>query len=421
MEPVLSRHDAAPTNDQAPQQRSLATVWRAGGSPRVCFASTSDVQDHRAHSGTVHGIHRALRSAAMDLDILDRIAYRKLQLARLHMRLLRLPGGTGWHQVERTRRMAANIGQRIHRHLVRHPADVVFSNSTATLAGLPPGVPAVFFTDATFRSLRQLYPELADYPNALMEIGEELEHRAIHRATRLVYTSAWAARSAVQDYGADPERIVVIPRGGNLGPALDANTVQRAVALRSQTCCELLLVGVSWKRKGGAMAAEVLLRLHEAGIPARLTVVGCTPPPGTDRTHMEVHPFLNKGRERDLKQLLALFDRSHFLLVPSEAECFGIVYAEASSRGLPSLTRLTGGVEDAVRNDINGHVFPFEADASAYAEHIAGLWADRAAYESLALSSFAEYRTRLNWLVVGQQLRTVLEAAASEQVPSSDL
>jgi glycosyltransferase involved in cell wall biosynthesis len=379
----------------------------------VCFATTSDVRDHRAHSGTVHGIHQALRSAAMDLDVLDRIAHRKLQLARLHMRLLRLPGGTGWHQVERTRGMAEHIGKRIHRHLVRHPADVVFSNSTVTLAALPPGVPAVFFTDATFRSLRELYPELADYPKALMEIGEELEHQAIHRATRSVYTSAWAAQSAVQHYGADPDRVVVIPRGGNLGSSLDANAIQRAVTLRNRTCCELLLVGVSWKRKGGAMAAEVLRRLHEAGIPARLTVVGCTPPPGTDRTHMEIHPFLNKGRERDLKQLQALFDRSHFLLVPSEAECFGIVFAEASSRGLPALTRLTGGVEDAVRNEINGHVFPYDADASAYVEHIARLWADRTAYEALSMSSFTEYRTRLNWAVVGQQLRTVLEAAAS--------
>jgi len=349
----------------------------------------------------------------MDIDVLDRIAYHRLQMERLHMRFLRLAGGVGWHQVERTRSMAERIGQQIHRHLAHHPADVVFSNSTTTLAALPAGVPAVIFTDATFRSLCELYPELADYPKALMDIGEELEHAAIHRATRLVYTSAWAARSAVRDYGADPARIVVIPRGGDLRPTLDADAVHQAITMRSRTRCELLLVGVSWKRKGGAMAAEVLRRLNAAGIPARLTVVGCTPPPGTDRTHMEVHPFLNKGHERELKQLLALFDRSHFLLVPSEAECFGIVYAEASACGLPALTRLTGGVEDAVRNDINGHVFASDADADAYVEYIAGLWADHEAYETLARSSFAEFRTRLNWSVVGQQLRNVLEEAAS--------
>jgi glycosyltransferase involved in cell wall biosynthesis len=390
----------------------MATIWRAGSTPRVCYATTSDVHDQRAFSGTVHGIHRALNSAAMDVDVLDRIAYPWLQWARMRMRLQRLTGQAGWHQVERTRAMAERIGQHIHQHVAQHPADVIFSNSSISLAGLPEGTPAVFFTDATFRCLRTLYPELAEHPKALIDIGEELEQRAIDRATRLVYTSAWAARSAVEHYGADPARIVVIPRGANLGPALDSDVLEQKLAARSRSVCELLLVGVSWQRKGGALAAEVVRRLQAAGIPARLTVVGCTPPAGTDLTHLEVHPFLDKATDRQLQRLTALYDRSHFLLVPSDAECFGIVYAEASSRGVPSLTRLTGGVEDAVRDGINGRVFPFAADADAYAAYIAGLWADQQAYEALARSSFAEYRTRLNWLVVGQQLRAVLEDAA---------
>jgi glycosyltransferase involved in cell wall biosynthesis len=412
MGPALSHHDAAP--DHGPERFAppLATIWRAGSTPRVCYATTSDVHDQRAHSGTVNGIHRALCSAAVEVDVLDRIAHPWLQLARLQIRVQRLPGGVGWHQVERTNSMAERFGQRIHRHLAQHPADVVLSNSSITLAALPPGMPAVFFTDATFRCLRELYPELADYPKALIDIGEELEHRAIHRATRLIYTSAWAARSAVEHYGADPARIVVIPRGANLGTALDGEALERNLAARDRSRCELLLVGVSWQRKGGALAAEVLQRLHASGVHARLTVVGCKPPAGTDLTHMEVHPFLNKSTDRQLERLTALYERSHFLLVPSMAECFGIVYAEASSRGVPALTRLTGGVEDAVRNGINGQVFPFSADANAYASYIAGLWADRQVYEALARSSFAEYRTRLNWLVVGQQLRAVLEDAA---------
>jgi glycosyltransferase involved in cell wall biosynthesis len=378
----------------------------------VCYATTSDVRDQRAHSGTVHGIHRALRSAAVHVDVLDRIAHHWLQLARLQMRVQRIPGGVGWHQVERTHRMTERIGQRIHAHVARQPADVVFSNSSITLAGLPPGLPAVFFTDATFRGLRELYPELADYPKDLIAIGEELEHRAIHRSDRLVYTSQWAAQSAVEHYGADPAKVVVIPRGANLGPALDGETLERNLRSRDRSRCELLLVGVSWERKGGALAAAVLHQLLASGIEARLTVVGCAPPAGTDLKHIELHPFLDKNNPAQLERLTALYDRSHFLLVPSAAECFGIVYAEASSRAVPSLTRLTGGVADAVRNGINGQVFPFAAGADVYAAYIAGVWADQQAYASLARSSFAEYRTRLNWLVVGQQLRAVLEDAA---------
>lgn len=412
MGPVLSQHDAAPEHGRERFLPPLATVWRAGSILRVCYATTSDVHDQRAHSGTVHGIHRALNSAAVHVDVLDRIAYQRLQLARLKMRVQRLPGGVGWHQVERTHSMAERIGQRIHGHLAKQPADVVFSNSSITLASLPPGIPAVFFTDATFRCLRELYPELADYPKTLIDIGEELEHQAIQRATRLIYTSTWAAQSAVEHYGADPAKIVVIPRGANLGPALDGDALERNLAARDRSRCELLLVGVSWERKGGPLAAEVLQQLNASGVPTRLTVVGCKPPAGTDLTHIELHPFLDKGNVRQLQQLTALYDRSHLLLVPSTAECFGIVYAEASSRGVPALARLTGGVADAVRNGVNGRVFPVEVGAEAYAATIAELWGDRIRYDALARSSFVEYRTRLNWLVVGQQLRAVLEDAA---------
>jgi glycosyltransferase involved in cell wall biosynthesis len=242
--------------------------------------------------------------------------------------------------------------------------------------------------------------------------GEELERSAIERCDRLIYTSDWAANSAIKDYGADPSKVRVVPRGGDLGGVRTVQDVLRSISVRGHLRCELLLIGVSWERKGGALAAEVLDRLQGLGVDARLTVVGCEPPAGLDRTRMEVHPFLDKGQVEDLQRLLALFERSHFLLVPSMAECFGIVYAEASGIGLPSLARDTGGVSSAVRSGINGMVFPAVAGADVYAEYIAELWNDRPRYEALCLSAHQEFLARLNWDVVGRHLEEILREVA---------
>jgi len=379
----------------------------------VCYATTSAISDHRAYSGTVHNIYRSLLECGLNVEVLDRLQYHRLLLGRARMRIDGLLSASNTYQVERARDMAKRIGQDIARHLDHNPADVVFSNSSLPLAMLDHDVPKVFYTDATFKALRELYPELRNYPLQRAEEGEELERMAIQRADRLVYASEWAAASAVRDYGADPTKVRVVPRGSGLTPPYDREEVARFVDARSRERCELLLIGVSWERKGGPLAAEILDLLNSAGIDARLTVVGCMPPKGTDRSRMEIHPFLDNAREPGLGRLLSLFKRSHFLVVPSQAECFGIVYAEGSSMGLPSIARESGGVRDAVVDGANGYVLQHDAPASAYVERITSLWNDPRTYKHLCMSSFDTYVTRLNWSRVGHQLTGILKEAAA--------
>lgn len=381
---------------------------------RICMVSTSRVDDHKAYSGTVHQLHQALVRSDARVDALGRLQHRRLLMNRAWGRVKRIFLGSGAYQVERTYSMARNMAEQIKSHLSRHPADVVFSNSSIPLSLLDIDVPMVFFTDATFKGLRSLYPELRNYPARSLREGEELERLAIQRASRSVFASDWAARSAVEDYGADPAKVRVLPRGGDLGLLMEQNDVERMIAARGRDQCELLLVGVSWQRKGGDLAAEVLRQLNASGLKTRLTTVGCAPPPNMDRSNMEIHRFMDKRRGADLLKLKALFARSHFLLVPSMAECFGIVYAEASSMALPSLARDTGGVKSAVHNDRNGYALSKEASAEAYAAIIERLWHDRDAYADLCRSAFKEFRERLNWTQVGRQLSTILREAANE-------
>ncbi|TSA49979.1 MAG: glycosyltransferase [Sphingobacteriales bacterium] len=44
-------------------------------------------------------------------------------------------------------------------------------------------------------------------------------------------------------------------------------------------------------------------------------------------------------------------------MVPSRAECYGIVFAEASSYGLPSVSTDTGGVSAVVKEGVNVFYF----------------------------------------------------------------
>ncbi len=151
--------------------------------------------------------------------------------------------------VERTRPIANRLGQAVMAHLEKHPSDVLFSPSSIPLSAVVTDRPMVFYTDATFKGLLALYPELAKYDPDRIAEAEHLERCAIQSARRIIYTSDWAARSAVEDYGADPGKVHVVPFGSNLPSRRGRTTIVRNIRARSRERCELLLVGVDWVRK----------------------------------------------------------------------------------------------------------------------------------------------------------------------------
>ena len=145
------------------------------------------------------------------------------------------------------------------------------------------------------------------------------------------------------------------------------------------------------------MALEVAYLLQQMGYPVELTIVGCIPPVKNLPSFVKNIPYISKQSEEGRKQIDQLLCESHFIIVPSRAEAFGIVFCEASAFGVPSLTTYVGGISTAVKHGFNGLTFSLEATAKEYCEQITHLFDHYHEYEELALSSFNEYSVRLNW------------------------
>ena len=121
------------------------------------------------------------------------------------------------------------------------------------------------------------------------------------------------------------------------------------------------------------------------------------------------HGFISKGTPEGKAAFNALFRKAHFLVLPTMAECYGLVLCEASAHGVPALVNDVGGTSEVVHQGLNGELFPVEAPASVWAERIAALFTDRAGYQQLARTSRRAYDERLNWRVAGSALRGLLE------------
>ena len=381
---------------------------------RVGYLSDCDPYDRWAWSGC--HFHMATALAAAGARVVPLGAALRRTASRLGRVLRRvLPAGPAAaaprNELDEARRWGAAVTDEI----ARSRCDVVFAPVASHVAAFVEGTtPLVYLSDATFALLRGFYPELARLTDDALARRDELEARTIARADALLYSSRWAARSAIRDYGASPDAVHVVSFGANLDAAPTSDDVR---ARRRAAVCRLLFLGRDWERKGGPIALRTLEALRARGIAAELVVCGADAPPGPRPPHVAWLGNLSKRSARDRARLADELRRAHFLLVPTRADCTPIAFCEAAAYGLPVVTTETGGVESVVTHGRNGFVLPLDAGADAYASVIADVWSDDARFAALVAASRAEYDARLNWDAWAAIVLRVLAGAAGRGMP----
>ena len=255
----------------------------------------------------------------------------------------------------------------------------------------------VTISDCTHRSLFEAYPAYKNLCRATRRHGDKIERAAMKRASASIFASDWAADSAIRDYDAEPAKVHIVPFGANFECQPAHNDVVRSIQSREFNKLRLLFIGVEWERKGGRIALDVVRKLIQLGIPAHLTVVGCEPAiSAKDAQYVSVQGFIKKTVEGQ-KKINNFLSQSHFLIVPSEAECYGLVFCEASAFGVPSIARNVGGVGTIIKSDVNGRLFDYHTTAKDMVDWIISFYREPEKYHRLALLTLAEYESRLNW------------------------
>lgn len=360
----------------------------------VGVVTARDAGDRRVWSGTPYFMTRALRRHAAQVSTFAPV---ESDVIRALNRVVGVQRPfTGWtsspgYSAAALRRNA----RRIKDQQTRIQADVLFAPAgSALIPGLRIDTPVAYSSDGTAQLLNGYYGAPCDPSSTAFRHRDMAERRAIARADMLIYPTGWAARSAIDDYGADPAKVHVVPYGANLDTPPDRD---RALAPRQGGGVNLLFIGVDWTRKGGDIAVATVQALHARGIPARLTIVGCVPPKGVTLDGVRVIPFLDKSDPEQARQLARLYYAADLFILPTLAECYGIVLAEAAAHGVPCLCTDTGGVSGAMTPGRSGFLMRPEDGARAYADRIATLLAEPGRLGALRRTARAEFERCFNW------------------------
>jgi glycosyltransferase involved in cell wall biosynthesis len=376
---------------------------------KIAYITTYDSSDIHAWSGLGNHILRALQDVGFETENLGNLRERK---NRLWMSILKKAYYTKLRSKlylrDREKTILMDYSAQVKKKLTSVHYDIVFSPGTIPIAYLETEKPIVFWTDSTFAGMIDFYPSFTNLCAETIKNGNNMEQAALSKCRIAIYSSEWAANTAIQNYDVDPAKVNVVPFGANIRCNRTLEDIHNIVEHKSYDSCKLLFVGLDWYRKGGDKALEVSNLLNQRGLKTELHIAGCNPAVDLPK-FVKQHGFISKKHEKDRKRLEKLFSEAHFLILPSRAECCAIVFAEASSFGLPSLTTRVGGIPTAIEEGRNGWTFPLDGTAKEYCDYIERYMSSKADYRELALSSFKEYSERLNWSSAGKNVYDLIQ------------
>jgi glycosyltransferase involved in cell wall biosynthesis len=372
---------------------------------KYAFATTFDSRDVSNWSGTPFYMSKAFESSGVAIEHVGNLKRKVPAFFKLKQ---------VWKKLASDQRESPRFNITAAKHYSEQAAaklrslnvDAIIAPQIHPICYLESNKPIVLWTDGLYASLIGFYPGFSSHSASSIKQGNIITQECLARCSLAIFSSDWAARTALEIYGADKNKIKVVPFGANIQNQNTLDDIRLMLKSRSRDTVKLLFLGKHWDRKGGETVFRVAKALHAAGQAVELNFVGCFPPKHVEIPHyIKCHGFISKRTPEGIDKITSLLRESHFLFVPSKAEAYGIVFCEANAFGLPCLTSHVGGISTIIKDNLNGMTFALDAQTSVYTTYIMQLMQNYSQYEEMAMNAFHEYETRLNWGVATQTVR----------------
>jgi D-inositol-3-phosphate glycosyltransferase len=217
------------------------------------------------------------------------------------------------------------------------------------------------------------------------------EARVIEAADRIIAPTETERGQLIELYGADPDRVYVVPPGVDLNRFAPGDEVAARRRFGFGDDPTVVFVGRLQPFKGTDIAVQALAHLQRMVPDARLVIVGGDSPRGSRGERMRLRlaarrlgvadrlRFLEPVPHRELPDLYRAAD---VVVVPSASESFGLVALEAAACGTPVVATAVGGLRLTVRDGETGYLVG-ERDPAGFAAALSRVLADPSARRRL--------------------------------------
>jgi hypothetical protein len=196
---------------------------------KLAYVSQYDATNIRSWSGTGYSIAQCLRDAGLDVSLVGPLKnqYHPVNIVRYltYKHLFRKND-----HPQRDPGFLRHFSRQAEHMLQGRSVDLVFAPGSLPLCYLQTALPVALWTDCTFANLLDYYPKFSNLSARSIRDGHDAERRALTRCDLIIFSSQWAADSAIYDYGIDPVKIRLAPFGSNMPGERSPDFIERLIA-----------------------------------------------------------------------------------------------------------------------------------------------------------------------------------------------
>lgn len=356
------------------------------------------ITDRETWSGTTYRLYKELsKHFNMDTYVID-LNKRIIDKVFVGIRRILTKEKVCWVFTDRFARKASS---KLQKKIDSSNYDALFVIGSACLTYLKTEIPIIYFTDCVFSNMVNYYwfglkdREIQEYNRTQL--------LALQNVNLSIATSNWAKEAIIRDYHINEKKVVI----RYLGPNIETSEITH----RPHEDFNILFVGIDIKRKGIDVAIECvhLLNLMDKCRHYVLHVVGGMPEGEIDTEEVKVYGYLNKKEESGNKKFEQLVEICDVFLLPTRAECVGVVFCEAAAYSIPSIAYRTGGVPDYIEDGVTGYLLDLEASAQDFANKIMTLAQNDTLFENMKRNARVKFEREMNYELLGKRIKSDVE------------
>ena len=231
------------------------------------------------------------------------------------------------------------------------------------------------------------------------------EEEVIGQSDCVIASTPYEFDELMEHYGATPERLCTSPPGVDHGVFRPGDRYEARQWLGLGTEPIVLFAGRIQPLKGPDIAVEAVAQLAAIDTaPPHLLIVGGPSGPHGDAELLRVRQTASELGIADRvhclapqphAQLATFYQAADVLMMPSRAESFGLVAAEAQACGLPVVAGAVGGLPYVVSDGVSGLLVDGQ-DPTDYAGALSKILGDRALADDLSAGAIA-FAAQFSW------------------------
>ena len=368
---------------------------------KIALISRSDLEDRLFWSGTIETIYSNLKlNKKLTVIKIDKLNNSLRKIYALKREFLRLAKNEKFDDAY-NEKVSKNFSQQIKQKLNKlNDIDFIVCFDLSLIAYLNVKIPIILWTDILYLDYYEhYYSNLVVSKKTLTSISN-IEKKGIKKCYRIILSSRWAIKNAINRYKYQSRKFSYIPFGPNLKIIYKKEKIKKIIKQRPKKKLSLITLSVEWKRKGIEKLIDLKKSIEKKGIETKLTIIGTKKINKYCDKNIKFVGFINKNTYYGEKRLSNYLLKSHYHVLFSDAEAYGVALVEANSLGVPNIAYKIGGIKQIIKNKVNGMSFKSNTQIDYIAEQIKKNFSNNKKYVNFAESSFNYYNKNFSHKVI---------------------